>query len=329
MSSASPIESPRVKPNLALSTCWNSYRHHDGYVMLKEIRELGFTHAELSHGIRIVLVPGILRAVEQGLMTISSTHNFCPLPTGVTQAAPNLFQPTSVDAKEHDQWLRHTKRTLDFSAQVGARAMVMHLGSVPFLWFHPARRLYSYLSSHPDAKVREDERYVALVKKACAKQRKRMGPSWFQLKQSLEEIREYALAKGVAIGCENREKFEELPMDDDFEELFTGLVQPNPYGYWHDTGHAALKERLGLLRQQEHLEKNAARAIGFHLHDVSEDGKDHQPVGDGGIDFKMVSSFWRPEHLLTLELSPRVEAKDVLRSKARVDNLIAQMPVTA
>ena len=52
-----------MKPTLALSTCWNSYRHSDGYAMLAEIRDMGFEYAELSHGTRIVLVPGILKAV--------------------------------------------------------------------------------------------------------------------------------------------------------------------------------------------------------------------------------------------------------------------------
>ena len=84
--------------------------------MLQEMAELGFTHAELSHGIRITLVPGILRAVEEGVIKISSTHNFCPLPTGVHQAAPNLFEPSAEDPREHDQWLRQTKRSLDFAA---------------------------------------------------------------------------------------------------------------------------------------------------------------------------------------------------------------------
>ena len=50
----------------SFSTCWNSARHTDGRAMLREIRELGFEHAELSHGIRISLVPGILEAVEGG-----------------------------------------------------------------------------------------------------------------------------------------------------------------------------------------------------------------------------------------------------------------------
>ena len=87
---ASPDRSPLefspfcVKPILALSTCWCSHRHQDGHAMLAEMAGLGFKHVELSHGIRIPLVPGILRAVEEGVVKISSTHNFCPLPTGVS-----------------------------------------------------------------------------------------------------------------------------------------------------------------------------------------------------------------------------------------------------
>src|SRR5579871_2667104 len=100
---------PRLKPILALSTSWCSNRHMDGYAMLKEIADLGFEYAELSHGIRIVLVPGILRAVEEGVIKIGSTHNFCPLPTGIVQAMPNLFEPSAPDRREHEQWLRHTK----------------------------------------------------------------------------------------------------------------------------------------------------------------------------------------------------------------------------
>src|ERR1700757_3640615 len=63
----------------SLSTCWNSHRHTDGRAMLREVRDLGFEYAELSHGTRISLVPGILEAVEAGEIKISTLHNFCPL----------------------------------------------------------------------------------------------------------------------------------------------------------------------------------------------------------------------------------------------------------
>ena len=42
----------------SLSTCWNSHRHTDGRAsVLEEIRDLGFEHAELSHGVRLSLIP--------------------------------------------------------------------------------------------------------------------------------------------------------------------------------------------------------------------------------------------------------------------------------
>ena len=44
-------------------------------------------------------------------------------------------------------------------------------------------------------------------------------------------------------------------------------------------------------------------------------GHDHQPIGKGRVDFKMVRSFWQPHHLLVLELNPRVSADDVLASR--------------
>lgn len=291
---------------------------------MHEIASLGFTHAELSHGIRIVLVPGILKAVEEGMIQISSTHNFCPLPAGVTQAAPNLFEPSQEEPREHEQWLRHTKRSLDFAAQVKARVLVLHLGSVKFWFFHPARKIQAYLRKNPETKVADDVRYKTVLRKACERMRGRMGPFWKQVHASLGEISAYAQERGVALGCENREKFEELPIDDDFPALFEALGANSPCGYWHDTGHADIKQGLGLLDHRAHLEKNASRLIGFHLHDVSASGKDHQAVGSGRIDFEMVSEFWRPEHALTLELSPRVSSEDVAASKVRIDALLAR-----
>ena len=53
--------------------------------------DLGFEQVELGYGVRIVLVPGILKAVEEGMIKVGSTHNVCPLPIGVVQAAANFF----------------------------------------------------------------------------------------------------------------------------------------------------------------------------------------------------------------------------------------------
>jgi len=290
--------------------------------MLCEMAELGFSHAELSHGIRITLVPGIIKAVQEGVIKIGSTHNFCPLPTGITQPAPNLFEPSARDEREHDQWLRQTKRSLDFGAQMKARVLVVHLGSVRFFFGNPGKKLEAYMERHPGEVLADDPKYQSLLKKSIEKLRKRMPPYWQQVKESIEEIRIYAAERSISLALENRERFEELPMDGDFEELLGNLNQPHTAGYWHDTGHAELKQRMGLLKHREHLEKYASRLLGFHLHDVSEEGHDHQPIGDGSIDFEMVSSFWKPHHLLVLEFSPRVSVNGVKRSKERVEALM-------
>src|SRR5208283_5010390 len=108
----------------SFSTCWNSHRHTDGRAMLREIQSLGFDHAELSHGIRISLLPGILEAVDAGEMKISSLHNFCPLPMGVLHAAPNLYKFSSTNSRERENAWRHTLKTTETAERVKARAVV-------------------------------------------------------------------------------------------------------------------------------------------------------------------------------------------------------------
>ncbi len=295
--------------------------------MLREIAGLGFSHVELSHGIRVTLVPGILRAIEEGVIKVCSTHNFCPLPTGFMEPAPNAYEPSSTDPTHHDQWLRQTRRSLDFAAQAGARALVMHLGSVRFRWRNPAETLLDRAGAHYNARdargrFADEPRFAALREKTLEKIRARMALYWEQTRASIEEIRAYALDRDIALGFENRERPDELPLDDQFAELFFGIAKPNTAGYWHDTGHAHLKEQLGLISHHEHLEKNAERLIGFHLHDTTAGGRDHQPIDSGEIDFEMVKRFWRPRHLLVLELSPRASADDVIKSKNKIEALM-------
>ena len=114
----------------SFSTCWNSHRHTDGRAMLREIRDLGFACAELSHGTRISLLPGILEAVDAGEMRISSLHNFCPLPMGVNYAAPNLYQFSAERPRERELAQRYTVKTIEFAARVKAPVVVLHSGSI-------------------------------------------------------------------------------------------------------------------------------------------------------------------------------------------------------
>src|SRR5260370_2211821 len=114
----------------SFSTCWNSSRHTDGRAMLREIRDLGFDHAELSHGIRISLMPGILDAVDAGEMKISTLHNFCPLPVGVTHSSPNLYEFSAERPRDGELAIRHTLKTFAHAERVKAAAAALPPGSM-------------------------------------------------------------------------------------------------------------------------------------------------------------------------------------------------------
>lgn len=292
--------------------------------MAREMAAMGFEWIELSHGIRITLVPGILRAVEEGLIKVASCHNFCPLPTGVSHAAPNLYMPSSMDARERDQWMRHSKRTIDFAAQVKARRVVMHLGAVEFFWFNPSRKVSAYVERHAGPELGGQPKYQKLRDRALARVRERMVPFWQNTRQGMTDLLPYAEQKGIELGVENREKLDELPLDADHGDLLTALARPGVVGYWHDTGHAHIKQRMAVLDHRDHLTRLAPHLVGFHLHDVDAQGHDHQAIGTGKIDFEMVSGFWRPSHTLVIELHPRLTPEEVLASKARVEELVAK-----
>ena len=309
---------------LSLSTCWCSRQHTDGYEMAEAMRNLGFKRIELSHGIRVSLVPGILKAVEDGVVEISSVHNFCPLPNMVQHAAPNLYQPSSSDQRELDLWERYSRQTLDFAVKVGAFKVVMHSGSIHFFFRSPEVRLEKWIDeSGLEAHEFNESKAFLRRRDRAMKKIRRSSKYWLpRVVASYERLFEEVRDKGLTLGLENREGLEELPMDGEYLDFLEGFGESAPVGYWHDTGHAQIKDQFGLLDHAAHLAKMSERLIGFHLHDVSAEGDDHQPIGTGVINFEMIAEHFRPEHALILELSPRLNESQVLASRDRIAELL-------
>ena len=94
----------------------------------------------------------------------------------------------------------------------------------------------------------------------------------------------------VALGIENREALEEVPLDNEMAQ-FLGEFPSATVRYWHDTGHAQIKEHLGFLHHVTHLGQLADRLGGFHLHDVEFPGSDHREPGTGSVDFAALKPF--------------------------------------
>jgi sugar phosphate isomerase/epimerase len=272
--------------------------------MLQEIRSLGFEFAELSHGIRISLLPGILEAVDAGEIRISSLHNFCPLPMGVTYAAPNLYQFTAERPRERELAERYTIKTIEFAARIQAPAVVLHSGSI---------EMKDYTGKLLGLAARgkcETPKYAKLCADLDQKREAKKGPYVERLMEMLKKLLPVAESHRIKLGLENRQALEELPLESDFQFLFHDLPSPN-LGYWHDTGHAQIKENLGFIQHAMHLESLRDRLFGFHIHDVQFPGRDHCAPGTGMIDFAALKPLVKPEHIKVFELSPGLTAEEV------------------
>ena len=282
--------------------------------MLREIQSLGFDHAELSHGIRVSLLPGILEAVESGEMKISSLHNFCPLPMGVNHAAPNLYKFSSANPRERENAWRHTLKTIETAARVQARVVVLHLGEIE-------------MKEYTDklvAMAQEGQKGTPKYEKLCAelleKREEKKIEAVDLAGEMLGRLAAEAEKRGLKLGVENRAALEEIPLEDDFGFLMREFNRPG-VGYWHDTGHAQIKENLGFISHAMHLESLAGRLIGFHVHDVEFPGRDHRAPGRGMIDFAALKPLVKPEHIKVFEFSQSLTEEEARQGVAHIKQL--------
>jgi len=297
----------------SFSTCWNSARHTDGRAMLREIRELGFDYAELSHGIRISLLPGILAAVDAGEIKISSVHNFCPLPVGVDKPSPNLYEFSSDRDSDRRLALKHTLNTFQFAKRVGAPLVVLHFGSMD---------LKDYTSKLTELLERGEKgspKSLNVVAEAEAARAAKKKKFYDRSLDTLRELVGEAKHRGLKLGIEIREAVEELPVESDFAALLKEF--PDPVYYWHDVGHAQIKADLGFIDHAKFLAERADRLAGFHIHDVKFPARDHFPPGGGDVDFAALAPFVKPEHIKVFELSPKVPLDSVTRSIAHLKKI--------
>ena len=282
--------------------------------MLREIRELGFEYAELSHGIRVSLLPGIFEAVDAGEIRISTLHNFCPLPIGVTHASPNLFKCSALDPRERENAWRYTLKTLETAERVQAQLVVLHLGAVEMKEYTD-RLIQLAGDGHKDS-----PRYQRLCEEALERREARKEKHVKVAYEFLQRLTEEASRRGIRLGIENREAVEEIPFESDFFFLFKEFTDPTVC-YWHDVGHAQIKENLGLIIHRMHLGSLVERLAGLHIHDVQFPAKDHRAPGAGAVDFAVLKPYVKPEHLKVFELSPSLTVEDVRQGVAHLQGL--------
>lgn len=295
---------------LALSTCWNSHRHTNGEDMLREIVDLGFTHIELSHGLNLPMMEGILKFAGRGEVNFTSLHNFCPQPVEVMTDSPDCYELTSSRSEIRQRAIKHTLQTIDYAHRVGAPRIVVHSGSVGPMRGFTKGLIGMIMDGGFLSKPYAEEKLRGV------QQREQVSEEYVaRLRESLKPIIAAAGEKGIRLGIENRDAYEQLPSEREFPAL---LDQLGPVcGYWHDFGHAQRKENMGFLEHRAWLERIGSRAIGCHLHDARWPVEDHLAPFSGSIDYASLVPLLPKDIPFVIELNPRREAAEIAAAAAR------------
>ena len=275
--------------------------------MIEEILQLGFDTLELSHGIRSSQFEGILQIREKRKFKISSVHNFMPMPVEVQTDSPDCYEFTSDRAADRERALKFTLATIDWAAKLEAPFVVVHTGRIRSLNLtDPLRQMVEQGKLHSREFVRQ--------KLAAVQAREKVAEAFdTRVLEILREAAEHAGKRGVKIGVENREYYEAVPSERDFPNFLQRLDSKN-VGYWHDFGHAQIKENLALIDHRLHLETMAPRLLGCHIHDTRWPFKDHCPPFTGDTRFEELVPLLPKKCAMVLEMSPRAEAADIVKA---------------
>jgi sugar phosphate isomerase/epimerase len=292
--------------SLSLSTSWNAYRHDNVKELIEELLEMNVQALELNYSMSEQKLLEIEKFLNNGIISISSVHNFCPIPQGFERGDGDLFLLCSEDKEERKKSVEYTLKTIEWAERFDAKAVVLHLGRItipdPFV-------LQRNLSRLLKEGKRNSEEYNKILEAMKHEREEKSKPCFEALVSSLDEIVGH-LPKGMKLGIENRYHYYELPSVEEVGILLKRYG--SSAGYWHDTGHAHVQEVLGFNSDHELLSNYGKDLIGLHLHDSVKVG-DHIAPGTGDVKFELVRPYLNEDVIRVIELHSSVNKEAVLQ----------------
>ena len=290
---------------LSISTSVRPQDMDDPEAFVAYLEQLGVPGVELEYRLTEQFFMGMRAPLLQSVLQVTSIHNFFPFPNRFETLQPggDLFLLSSPDREERMRAIRWTLRTIEAANELEAVVVVLHCGRVEME--AEIRTLHGFFKENriisPEAQTFISKKFHELAD---------LKPAYLDsLLFSMDRLLPVAEKQGVTLGLENRAHYHELPGSDDFERLLAEFAG-GPVGYWHDTGHAHLAEKLTIVTSGYLLEKYADNLLGIHIHDAI-GLEDHLPPGTGEIDFKAIKPHLKPDIPLVVELKPGTANDDV------------------
>ncbi|MBU1207494.1 MAG: sugar phosphate isomerase/epimerase [Proteobacteria bacterium] len=292
---------------LGVSTSLRSEVTNSGVEVIDAVLDLGVEAVELEYRITSSMLQEILPLCRQRQIAVVSLHNFFPVPEKVPKekASGDVFSLSALDKEERDLAIKYTLRTLEWAEELEVQAVVLHLGKIPMdNPMETLRRLYDQKKIPTEAAqefIREQRKIRA------AKGQRHLDAA----QRSLERLARQAEKRDVLIGLENRSNIQDVPNLEEFKVLFQEFTG-SPVRYWHDVGHAATQQNLGLENQEELLKNCGDLLVGIHLHGCK-GYNDHEAPGSGEEDYTLIKKYLKPETIRVMETHHRATRKELLQ----------------
>ncbi len=290
---------------LSLSTSWASGRCDTGDDLLRAIERQQIAGVELEYRITEKMFRQMRGPLKQSGLQVTSIHNYFPHPADMDrkQASGDLFLLSAPDPDERKRAINATARSIEHANDMEAKVIILHCGHIEM---NPEKdRLREYFTR---GRIDTEEAQTFIARKLAEREGVK-GKFVDALLDSLDRLIRVAERENIVMGLENRAHYDELPGISEFETIFREF-RGGPVAYWHDTGHAHSQEVLTILPRGALLNAYGEQLVGFHLHDAA-GFHDHQPPGQGDIDFDLLKPCLKPETLRVIELKPGTAAEDV------------------
>jgi sugar phosphate isomerase/epimerase len=302
--------------NLGMSTAWRSLKIRNGPSLLDCFQGFDAIEGiELDYRILAEEAAGIAAAVRSGHARILSLHNYYPHPSVLPpeDASGDAFLLSSPDPEHRRLSLKYTRTTLRWAAELNAKAVVLHLGRVEME--EPLEKIKAF---HLQDQA-ESPALVALLGQFRKEREARRQVYLETVMRNLHELLPLADRLGLHLGLENRYDLREIP---DIEEtaVLMDEFQGAPLGHWHDMGHAAVHENLGVQDASAWIHAYGRSLVGVHIHDTLR-FDDHLAPGEGNTDFTSMIPCFQPGIPKILELRPSVSPEAVGRGISIVQEL--------
>ena len=281
-------------------------KQQDGAGLFDALKNLGFETLELSRH----LTPDQVEQLKPYLRETPpcSIHNFCPILPGTSQAEAeqDKILLSSLNIDERLEAVRRTVQTMELAVELEVPIVVLHLGEVDtYDRSYLMRDLYNYGE-------REFEAFNPKVTEATEWRKRKETKHQDAVLRSLDMLNECALKMELCIAIENRPHYYQIPNFDEvglfFEEFHGSTMR-----YWHDIGHAALQERLGVCQADVWLERYAEHLVGVNLHDL-QGLEAYHPPGTGDLEWDALFEQLPSDILKVLEIRP-CEAERVVEAR--------------